>query len=223
MLYCAQSNWFLATLCFTFASTFRSNGILLSGFILWGLLIQPFLTTAKPPTQILTYVKSIVYSALIFSPFIYHQTTGYLAFCTGNTIQPWCSKSLPLIYSHVQSTYWNSGFLRYWTFEQLPNFIIAVPPFLVIFSYVIHTLTSNKVLSSSITPHAIHACVLCWMLLFNSHTQIILRLAPSMPLVYWAAAWLVINHPMAGKWWVGWSLLWGMVSVLLWSVFLPPA
>ncbi|KAE9401585.1 hypothetical protein BT96DRAFT_1018070 [Gymnopus androsaceus JB14] len=209
MLYCAHSNWLLATICFTLASSFRSNGILLSGYILWGLLIQPFLASSKPPTHISAYVKSIIYSAMIFSPFIYHQTTGYMAFCAGNAIQSWCSKSLPFIYSHVQSKYWNSGFLRYWTLEQLPNFIIAAPPFLVILAYSAHILTSKEVLSSSMTPHAIHACVMCCMLLFNSHVQIVLRLAPSMPLVYWAAAWLIIDHPKAGKWWVGWSVVWG--------------
>jgi len=36
-----------AALLFAFAGTFRSNGILLSGFILWGLLIQPFLENRK--------------------------------------------------------------------------------------------------------------------------------------------------------------------------------
>jgi len=43
MLCCATSRWFSASIYFALAGTFRSNGILLSGFILWGLIIQPFL------------------------------------------------------------------------------------------------------------------------------------------------------------------------------------
>ncbi|KAF9071075.1 GPI mannosyltransferase 2 [Rhodocollybia butyracea] len=228
LLYCTQSKWFFATLCFALAGAFRSNGVLLSGFILWGILIQPFLESGKPPTIISSYIKSVVYTATIFTPFVYHQVTGYIAFCTsGVNAEPWCSKSIPVIYSHVQSKYWNSGFMRYWTLAQLPNFIIAAPPFIVIFAYSVHILRNGlKRRSSSslaLIPHAIHACILCCTLLFTSHVQIILRLAPSMPLLYWAAAWLFMCHPKVSNLWIGWSVVWGATSVLLWSVFLPPA
>lgn len=43
MLYCAKSQWFLASLSFALAGTFRSNGFMLGGFILYGLLIEPVL------------------------------------------------------------------------------------------------------------------------------------------------------------------------------------
>jgi hypothetical protein len=42
MLACAESRWALASAYFTLAGSFRSNGILLSGFILWGMLVEPF-------------------------------------------------------------------------------------------------------------------------------------------------------------------------------------
>lgn len=47
MLYCANSNWFRALACFWFASYFRSNGFLLSGFIVWGMLVEPVLLRQK--------------------------------------------------------------------------------------------------------------------------------------------------------------------------------
>lgn len=77
--------------------------------------------------------------------------------------------------------------------------------------------------SLTIDPHAIHATILCLILLVASHTQIVLRLAGSMPFTYWAAAWLVLEHPTLGRLWVTWSLLWGAISIVLWSTFLPPA
>jgi len=43
MLCCARSQWLAASILFALAGAFRSNGILLSGFILWGLMIQPIL------------------------------------------------------------------------------------------------------------------------------------------------------------------------------------
>ena len=47
MLACARSQWTAASLFFALASLFRSNGIFLSGFILWGMLVIPFLTRQK--------------------------------------------------------------------------------------------------------------------------------------------------------------------------------
>jgi phosphatidylinositol glycan class V len=77
--------------------------------------------------------------------------------------------------------------------------------------------------SPSLTPHAIHAVVFAFFLLFASHTQITLRLAASMPFTYWAAAWIYLKYPSYGTAWVTWSVLWGLVSVILWGTFLPPA
>jgi len=42
MLACARSQWPLASVYFCLAGAFRSNGILLSGFILWGMVVEPF-------------------------------------------------------------------------------------------------------------------------------------------------------------------------------------
>ena len=56
MLYAAQEQWVLATFCFTVATIFRSNGVFLGGYIVWGLVVHPFLTrkkvcTARPPNS----------------------------------------------------------------------------------------------------------------------------------------------------------------------------
>jgi len=75
----------------------------------------------------------------------------------------------------------------------------------------------------SVIPHAIHTLVFSLLILFTSHVQIILRFASSMPFLYWSAARLLLEHPKLGKWWVGWSIIWGLVSVVNWGVFLPPA
>ncbi|KAK7064211.1 GPI mannosyltransferase 2 [Favolaschia claudopus] len=232
MLYSAQSRYFLAAIMFTLAATFRSNGFLLSGFIIWGLLVQPLLNRIPIyPTRVL---KCIILSAVPFTPFIAHNLAAYLAFCsTNNSPEPeWCTRRLPLIYSHVQSRYWDVGFMRYWTLQQLPNFIIAAPPLAAILAFSLHYLyrwskspTSPRRAfnSPSVAPHAIHAIVMSGMLLFASHTQIVLRLAASMPVTYWSAAWLLLEYPKWGRAWVTWSVVWGALSILLWGSFLPPA
>jgi phosphatidylinositol glycan class V len=184
-------------------------------------------------------------------PFIYHDFSAYLAFCTPSERPPaWCSNFPPSIYTHVQSKYWNVGFLRYWTLQQLPNFIIAAPPLLLLFTFSTYHFAQGFIprlivthgnrksiscppqiisrgpfpfLSHTITPHVFHSIILSTAILLASHVQIILRLAASMPLTYWAAAWLLHEYPRCGRWWVGWSVVWGAASVVLWGAFLPPA
>ncbi|KZT04635.1 glycosyltransferase family 76 protein [Laetiporus sulphureus 93-53] len=244
------SQWFFAALFFALAGSFRSNGIMLSGFIIWGMLVEPFLSYQKITSRRILYTT--ILTALIFLPFVSHQYAAYRAFCKRDTVSAeWCFRVPPLIYSYVQAEYWNVGFLRYWTFQQLPNFLISAPVLLLLLSFsayymrhaliprllnllhpknshtedgsIAHPQAESPFLSPSLAPHAIHALLLTLLLLFAAHTQIILRLAASMPFTYWAAAWLIVEHPKWGKAWVAWSVIWGTISVVLWATFLPPA
>jgi phosphatidylinositol glycan class V len=42
MLACTREKWFNAACYFMLAGVFRSNGVLLAGFITWGLIVQPY-------------------------------------------------------------------------------------------------------------------------------------------------------------------------------------
>ncbi|KAF8813631.1 mannosyltransferase [Phlegmacium glaucopus] len=232
MLCCTRQQWFFASLLFALAAMFRSNGIFLAGFLIWGLLVRPFMDRQKPQV-----IKSLALTAIVLSPFIGYQYLAYLSFCSHSPQPQWCSKTLPLIYPYVQSKYWNVGFLRYWTINQLPNFLLAAPTLLLIYTYCIYHLQkmlpqlrfsksstpSRSFKLLAIDPHAIYATILCLLFLVASHTQIVLRLAGSIPLTYWAAAWLVSEHHSLGRLWVTWSVLWSVISIVLWSAFLPPA
>ncbi|KAF5351807.1 hypothetical protein D9756_007390 [Leucocoprinus leucothites] len=234
MLCCTRKQWLLATLCFTLASTFRSNGFFLAGFIIWGTLFPYLQQKQFPPISSLAI--AILSSATILLPFIAHNFSAYLTFCLSTSPPEWCTKTIPLVYSHVQARYWNIGLFNYWTLSQLPNFLIAFPPLFALFSYslryLLHFLgfsasNSSPFFNPSIAPHAIHALLMSCILLFASHTQIVLRLAPSMPFAYWAAAYILTNsmkqHPFASRAWLPWAFIWSIVSVVLWVAFLPPA
>ncbi|KAI0641782.1 GPI mannosyltransferase 2 [Trametes meyenii] len=246
MLFCARKNWFFAACCFALAGAFRSISIFLCGFVAWALVVDPILARREVRIGRVLYAAALCSLTLAF-PMCY-QYYAYLLFCTGTpTPASWCNGFPPSIYTYVQAKYWNGGFLRYWTLQQLPNFLLGAPPLLLLFAFTQRyirralaprlrtfvlgpapTTTSNNrdrspFLSPSIAPHVIHALILSLLLLFASHTQIVLRQAASMPLTYWAAAWLLVERPVLGRWWVGWSVVWGALSCVLWAVFLPPA
>ncbi|KAF8550296.1 mannosyltransferase [Imleria badia] len=262
---CARSRWFAASVWFALTSAFRSNGIFLSGFIMWGMLVEPYLSARKDLLTPGRILYCIVLVAIPLVPFVHHNYRGYVLFCTSAALDTvgrpgWCDQGLfPSIYAHVQRAYWNVGFLRYWTVSNIPNFILALPILMNVFAFCafylsrLHRIypllfvrrstrrggTSRSTstpkrttaeshppslfLAPSLLPHVLHALALTLLLTFNAHVQIALRVLPSLPLVYWAAARLLIERPWWGKAWVAWSVVWGAVSCVLWAVFLPPA
>ncbi|KAG8841545.1 ER membrane glycoprotein subunit of the GPI transamidase complex-like protein [Serendipita sp. 411] len=251
LLQCAHKNWLRASLYFMLACCFRSNGALLVGYIVWGMIIEPLqYSMFIKPTTIL---YSILLCCLIVSPIVFHQASGYYAFCMVDMAPDWCQHRTPLIYTHVQSTYWDVGLFKYWTIAQSPNFLIATPPLALLFwaswthmkrrgfsqlaaisdsiwlgriPYRIRVNSQNDftpLVTDRITPHAIYAMIFSLILIFSSHIQIVLRLAASMPFTYWAAARLWIEHPKTAKIWATWSVLWAVISLTAWGLFLPPA
>ncbi|KAH0579133.1 hypothetical protein H2248_003286 [Termitomyces sp. 'cryptogamus'] len=81
----------------------------------------------------------------------------------------------------------------------------------------------NLFATPSITSSLIHSLVMCITLIFFSHTQIVLRLAAALPALYWAVGWLLVCGSPWAKIWIWWSLLWGLISLGLWTAFPPPA
>ena len=67
MLCCARAEWLHATLFFAVASTFRSNGLMLGGYILWGLIFGPILDKRRV-SLVLLRLLSISTRQLTFIP-----------------------------------------------------------------------------------------------------------------------------------------------------------
>lgn len=251
MLACVRSQWLFASLYFAIAGVFRSNAVLLCGFIIWNMLVAPLLSGRKDLLSVNTTLRCVAYVVVSLSPFIYHNYRAYLLFCSSTRGYPrsqWCEGStLPSIYTHVQREYWNVGFLRYWTISNIPNFLISLPILLNVWIFCIFYLShlprilrdgfarqeskssahlplrDSLFLNPSILPHVLHGISLTLILTFSAHVQIALRILPSLPMTYWAAARLLIERPRWGKAWVAWSVVWCGLSCVLWAVFLPPA
>lgn len=224
MLYASKKKFIVASLMFMLAGTFRSNGIMLSGYIVWTMLAEPlavhgtkFLSKGNIPNVF----GCLILCSVPFVPFVLHQYSAYMTFCQNPDIlsRPWCSGRLPSIYSYAQSAYWNVGLFRYWSLQQSPNIMLAMPVLILLFDasikyirrFLLPMLTNvlsgssqkypdrrmDIIYTLSIAPYAIHAFLLSTILLVAAHTQIALRFASAIPFTYWAAARLFFQQPQS--------------------------
>ncbi|XP_046518784.1 GPI mannosyltransferase 2 [Equus quagga] len=231
-------------LLFALTTAVRSNGLVNIGFLVHSQCRGFFssLMVLNPLRQFLKLMGSVFLSVLALGlPFALFQYYAYTQFClpgsahpipkpllqlavdkgyrTVGTVEgkepPWCSWSLPLIYSYIQDIYWNVGFLRYYELKQLPNFLLATPVAILVawatWTYVttypwlcltlgLQRSKNNKTLekpdpgffSPRVFVYLVHAAAL---LLFGSlcmHVQVLTRfLGSSTPIVYWFPAHLL--------------------------------
>lgn len=122
----------------------------------------------------------------------------------------WCNDSLPLSYGYVQKTYWNVGFMNYYEFKQIPNFLLAFPIILIFlnccFKYLLHNQSitlklglfgerkRRRTSNHTLFPFIVHGLFLTSFCIGFVHIQITTRmLASSSPLLYWFCADYLMN------------------------------
>ena len=152
-LFLLEKHWdWLATLSFSLAAATRSNGILLCGFLAfkWLLYIHDAHSKRSGFSQLLGYALkrffiTTVQCVIVLLPFAVFQYYAYAFYCTGMVNSDnytvlklnknnWCIQDTllpPVHYFHLQSYYWNVGFLRYLEFKQIPNLLLAIPMILL--------------------------------------------------------------------------------------------
>ncbi|XP_008945693.1 PREDICTED: GPI mannosyltransferase 2, partial [Merops nubicus] len=192
--------------------------------------------------------SAVLLCAGVFLPFAVFQYYAYVRFCGPGPEQtvpkallqlaldkgyrlvgmngakpPWCSQRFPVVYSYIQDTYWNVGFLRYFELKQIPNFLLALPVTLLsswaAWTYLTanprHCLTlglerrkseeEGKPRAGFCCPavfvYVVHATVLLVFGFFCMHVQVLTRfLGCSSPILYWFCAHLLQEQE---------PLLWG--------------
>jgi GPI mannosyltransferase 2 len=97
----------LPALVWSLAGTIRSNALLWTGFFAWDALNAMFNVTRR---NALRTALRIMYMALCatvsMSGFAWWQYSAWQQYCSSKTPEGWCANIFPLIYSHVQNTYW---------------------------------------------------------------------------------------------------------------------
>ena len=122
----------LAALSFAGATLVRSNGVVNIGYLGWVGLTQMIARRRDAARVAVLGAQTAALCAIAVAPFVLVQAHGYLTYCVdGKLDRPWCQASLPVLYSFVQSHYWENGLFRFWTVGHVPNFITAAPVLLL--------------------------------------------------------------------------------------------
>jgi len=235
-------NFIVGSLLVGLSTVVRSNGLLNIFYIIYAYLKHCFrsknlfaelklekhlLEIIYPFTFIklikITYKKLVVLLSLVcvsLAPYMFVQYQIYKTFCgkphvVDSNDRHWCKQKVPLAYSYIQSSYWNVGFLRYFEWKQMPNFVLAAPICFLIFisvrcvmnnptfrASVFNWLGMKKLKHNSCTVfppdrmfvYMCHTVLLTIFGLLNIHVQVLTRmLCSSSPFVYWTVAELLVN------------------------------
>lgn len=235
-------------LLFGIATFTRSNGILNCGFIVFYAVklyvnrVQH--ASNKKYLMALKYAGvTLILCLVVVLPFVVFQMYSYFMFCRdfdpdlperivkmaeehnfvlpGNVSrynQSWCFDKIPLAYSYVQSHYWNVGFLKYYEFKQIPNFLLAFPVVLIIlyysamffkhhyrnlFSYMfvanydsLPNVVEKRHFKIHMFPFVVHAVFLTVFNVLTINVQVTTRiLCSASPVLYWYCAYLFYDVP----------------------------
>ncbi|XP_043276959.1 GPI mannosyltransferase 2 [Venturia canescens] len=178
-------------------------------------------------------------------PFVFFQIYVYLLFCTeynlevlipphvesfavknhlqipSNNSFTWCQGTFPIAYSNIQKKYWNVGFMKYYEFKQIPNFLLASPILYImlkcIYQYLVNWKEflyyflgmegkeSERIAKAGQLPvetfvFVIHALFLTIFSILFIHIQVSTRfLASASPLLYWYCATILSYRRNSSK------------------------
>lgn len=215
----------LSSFCFSMAFLNRSNCLLLGIFYIYDCL-----NLWKQKMWITSIFYPIFSGAVLFATFVYsYYYVPYGVFCPERG--EWCTSKildLPLtyqsLYSYIQSKHWNVGFLKYWTLNNIPNFLFGLPNILIIWNSVDYF--SYQYTLQNMKPYIWIARSLLLIIVFFANVQIINRVSSFLPLPLWFIADILhkkYTDTRVVKYYLIWLLIWIPVQTALFACFLPPA
>lgn len=231
---------------FGIATTFRTNG-LLSGLIFCFDVLKCASNFVRFGDLIINLRRSIflvIAGCFTGVGFLFPQYLAYLEFCTLEDSQQrplWCDRTIPSVYTWVQSHYWNVGLFRYWTISNVPLFVLAAPMLLIMILSVLwigsqvertprvkQQDSGASVQDDWISPVglavarrlAVPQLALAVLVLTNQHVQIITRISSGYPLWYWWLASRLLDRcpvrfakwDISMEWVVRWMVLYASMS-----------
>ncbi|RDA87818.1 hypothetical protein CP532_2992 [Ophiocordyceps camponoti-leonardi (nom. inval.)] len=224
------------------ATAFRSNG-LANGLLFAVEALDCFAHLARQPSlgSFLALVAPVVGGVCVALGSAIPQAIAWKRFCRdlapGLEPRPWCSRILPSIYTYVQGHYWNVGFLRYWTLNQLPLFLLATPMLTILITSGLAVLRNPLSVLKSLKCRpqedyrtlvralAAVQVLVAALAITNYHVQVISRLSSGFPVWYWWVADCIMDRrkQTRGRAMVVFMIMYAGVQGGLFACFLPPA
>lgn len=198
-----------------FSYGFRANCLLI------GIVYVSDLFTIRP----FPAFSPIIAGLMLFFAFFLTHYHNYAAICMGSDRGEWCNNRIPLLFTYAQAHYWNNGLFKYWTPNNIPNFLFGAP-------IIVLSLTSIRYFREvypvdRVFPILVVNAVFIVLLLLLWHVQIVTRIHLFLPIIYWVVAGLLTQpnstHRRWGRICVGYFVFWGVLQVSLFAAFLPPA
>ncbi|RLV94299.1 GPI mannosyltransferase 2 [Spathaspora sp. JA1] len=197
--------------------TVRANGLLLG--IIYVIDLYHFFIDQNMNEIILTLTTGSSLFIALVSTNAYH----YFKFCPGRG--EWCNSYFPSLFKYAQDRYWNVGFLKYWTPNNIPNFLI-VGPAIVINIYSTWYIYKREVPKNKrILVLVIIHCIILFSGILFWNIQILNRVTSYSPIVYWMLSLHFIDHKKKkiAEYTVIYGLVWNVIQTALFAAFLPPA
>lgn len=235
---CRWPKWplyLLSTAFFGLAVMNRPNCVLLGIYYIFDLF-----QLAKEKRFFKALAFPLLAGILLFICCVYqHYVVPFGIFCPqrGGWCQTQLIDGLPFtisnFYSHIEAHYWNVGFMHYWTVNNIPNFLVALPTIVVLLYSTIYF--SRIYPYFRLKPLIITVQLLLITLIFFAHVQIINRASSFIPLHLWYMADRILKvsykkedtRPVGDdkivKAYVYWLALWIPLQSVLFACFLPPA
>jgi len=215
-----------AALFLTAATTVRANGII-NIFFYPAYFIRTSLHNRKKPNLWKLMIVS-AYMSMIVLPFVFFQIWIYKRFCPE---EPWCQNTIPIAYTYIQKKYWNNGFLQYWQFKKIPNFLLGSPVYIIagnlliqyckrlctnINGFKVFLLRIRSFLMEPQIAYNVHFIVSGIQILFFNNAEIVTRyVAASSPAFIW------ILSQQDDKIWGFYCILYVILGTIMHANFLP--
>ncbi|KAJ4192528.1 ER membrane glycoprotein subunit of the GPI transamidase complex-like protein [Fusarium falciforme] len=224
-----------AGLAYGIAATFRSNGLF--GGILFAIeAIRNLLalTNGFSISKVLRLVAPVIGGLLVAVGFVAPQVIAWMRYCNvEGELRPWCVRLMPSIYTFVQEEYWDVGFLKYWTPNQIPLFLLAAPMLTLLIKSGTELMGESNLSLRAIDSQgrvlvrtlAGMQTLLAVLAITNYHVQIISRLSSGYPAWYWWVASCLMDKKRSslGYGIVVFITMYAAIQGGLFASFLPPA
>ncbi|EFZ02420.1 mannosyltransferase (PIG-V, glycosyl transferase family 76) [Metarhizium robertsii] len=225
---------------FGVATAFRSNG-LASGLLFAVQATDALLLFARAPSlcTLLSMIAPVLGGLCVAAGSVVPQTVAWMRYCGSDGVgRPWCEKMIPSIYTFVQDHYWNVGFLRYWTLNQLPLFLLASPMLAILIKSGLDLIVKPQRITNASRNGAAESdlntfvralagsqVLIAILAITTYHVQIITRISSGYPAWYWWVGSCLMDKRRQGYGVaiVMFMVMYGGIQGGLFASFLPPA